>query len=259
MIVDIFCPIYVEINEIDLKKALKYYILRLLGDINISRLEIINVGRRYTKLEIEGKEEKIAVMYLKKFFGTKIRLDQISIGSEYPGRIMDINSNYLFVDIGEENLKKVQIQTTELIKAILGVRVRDRDLKPLLRLMGIRRFLLLVTRIKKITVNNGTTIYGDIGRRTINLYRAWFQDRLDRVLVFGTLRSHIDKILRRTKLYKEIVRVERLGFLEYAIVCKFGRFADDLADRLAKNGLKNLSIFMPRRIKKMIRKLGKPT
>ncbi|MEX0568352.1 MAG: DUF2110 family protein [Candidatus Njordarchaeota archaeon] len=255
MIVDIFCPIYIKINENDLKRALKYYVRGLLRDIDITSIEVIHIDNRYARVEINGKEERIAAIFLRKFLGTKIKLDQIIAGQEYSGKLIDINVNYLSVDIGEEKAEKVKIPTRNFISTIIGPKLEGKNLELIMRLIGIRRFFPLVTKIEEIQTRNGIVVYGSIGRRTINLYRNWFQDRLDRVLVFGTLRSHIDKILRQTGIYKEVIRVERLGFLEYAIVCKFGRFADEIAEKLSKNGLEKISIFMPRRIKKIVRKI----
>ena len=202
MIVRIFCPIYVTIEEEDLKKALKSYIRRLISNLEITRLDIISIRGRYISIDIEGGDAEIAKNYLTKVMGTRLSLDDITAGYEYSGKVQAISPNDILVDVGIEPPKYVSIPLQDMVASLFRVKKRLREAHMLMRWIGIRKNFPIVVRIEHIEKNEQTKIFGRLGRRTLTMLKKWLQDRLDRVIVYGILRAQLDKKIRRAKLHK---------------------------------------------------------
>ncbi len=253
MIVHIFCPIYIRIDEEDLKKAIKFYIRRLISDLSIARLEVRGIHDRYIQLLIEGDEAEIAKNYLVKIMGTRLGLADVLVGKEYSGRVHRVGRDNIYIDIGTEPPIYVEIEKQVFLARILGRRTPKQAIEHVLKITGISKNFPLATKIiNKAQRGNTECFIGIPGRRTIAMYRRWLRDRLDRVIVYGALRSHLDKKLRKSGLHRKIINIERLGLLEHSVVCRFGEFADEVAQKLMELGVPRVAVFMPRRIRKII-------
>jgi len=251
---EILCPIYVDFDESDLKRSLKAMIRRLILDLDIEKIDIVKIGKRFIVLDVEGKHEHIAYTYLTKIMGKKLSNQEIEIGEEYSGRVGMIDERGIFLDIGQEEDTKVIIPIGKFLGQIIGRGIRKIDNKKIVERMGIDRYFPIVIRVEKIEEKSGQKkVMGNVGRRTVVLFKNWFGDRLDRVVVYGELRSRLDRIIKRTALHRKIVKIERLGLLEHVIICRYGIFADEIAKILEKNAIDRIKIFMPRRLKKLIK------
>lgn len=247
----IFNPIYIEIPEYSLKRALKAYIESLVQGLNVFVIDVQKINSRYTLIELDGDDAEVVIRYLKRVFGCKLSHKDIKVGYEYSGRIKEISEVSLAIDIGIKEQSYVEVNTLQLLSKIL--RKKPNTLKPrvgrIMYLLGLTRYIPFVV---KIVTAEKDRLRGIPGRRTLNMFRKWLNDRLDRVVVAGSLRASLDKVLRKTKLYKSIIRVDRIGFLEHAVVCKFGVFADEVAEILRKNGFSRIATFMPRKLRKLV-------
>jgi len=254
MRVEILCPIYVDIDESDLNRSLKAMIRRLISDLDIEKIDIVYMGKRFVILDIEGKHERIACTYLTKIMGQNLCNQKINIGKEYSGRVEKIHGGEIYLDIGQEKDTEAIIPIGRFLGQVIGESARKIENMKIIERMGIDRYFPLVIRVEKIEERSGKRrVIGGAGRRTLVLFKRWFVDRLDRVIVYGELRSKLDKIIKRTALHRKIVKIERLGLLEHVIICRYGVFADKVAKTLEENGVEKLKIFMPRRLKKTIK------
>ncbi|MCR8453787.1 MAG: DUF2110 family protein [Crenarchaeota archaeon] len=246
---------YVSLPDYSLKKALRAYLQGLLIGLNASIVDASKLNNRFTLVRIEGDDAEVAVRYLEKVFGRRIQYSDIVVEQEYSGRIMGVLGSDILTDIGTEEAMYVKINAVSLLSKIL--RKNPRRLEPkideIIRIAGLARNMPFVVKVVSMEENQ---VIGLPGRRTINMFRKWFRERLDRVVVTGVLRTHLDKVMRKTGLFKKIVRIDRIGFLEYAIVCRFDTFADEVANILRKSTAKCVSIFMPRKIRKLVEQLS---
>ena len=253
MILYIFCPIYISIDEEDLKKAIRFYIKRLISDLEVAEIEVRSISDRYVQICIEGEDARIARNYLIKVMGTRFKLGDVVVGGEYNGRVYKTYEDRIYVDIGLEPPTYVEVKTHTLLAKILGTYIPKPAISQIFRIVGISKNFPIAIKITNKTEKERIILLdGVLGRRTTAMFRKWLQDRLDRVITYGTLRSRLDKKLRKSGLYRRIVKVERLGLLEHAIVCKFGQFADEIAQKLTDMDIPKTSIFMPRKIRKLI-------
>jgi len=90
------------------------------------------------------------------------------------------------------------------------------------------------------------------------MFRKWIAKRLDKLLVYGATRSQIEKAVRISGHTRDVINVERLGFLENAITCKWGTSARGLIPELGPHLPRaSFSVFYPRLIRKKVRELLK--
>jgi hypothetical protein len=62
----------------------------------------------------------------------------------------------------------------------------------------------------------------------------WKESLLDRLIVLGVPLALIEKAIERTKLERDVIETQRLGFFEYALTCKLGTDATGLVPRLGR-------------------------
>ena len=253
MAIEILCPVYRSIPIENAKKSLRYLIRRLLADLKIDRIEVLEIGERFALVKIQGEEKEIAYRYLEKIFGRRLDTNEIMVEHEYSGRVDYVNNEFMGIDIGQEKNIRIKIPTSSFIRKIIEASSLPNPAR-IIRLMGIDKYFPLVVKVVSIRKENQEKgIIGKAGRRTIFLFKRWFRDRLDRVIVYGELRSNLDKIVRMRKLFRKIIKIERLGFLEHSIICRYGVYADEVQKILQEQGIEKTLVFMPRRLKKMIK------
>jgi hypothetical protein len=80
-------------------------------------------------------------------------------------------------------------------------------------------------------------------------FRGWTDSLLDRLVVLGSPEDEVTVAVEKTGFARDVVKIEPLGLLEHAIVCKLGTDAAGLIPRLGRC-LPNtvFSVFSPRRL-----------
>jgi len=254
MTVKIFLPLYGDLSEDDLRKSIKYYIKKLLSALNIDYIEVVKVTPRYTHISVTGDDAEVAQKYLIHVVGTQLRIEDLVVGGEYSGRVHHVDVRDVHIDIGLDPPILVRVPKLDILRRIVGTKkTPERWLSTAFRLTGISKHFPLSVKISTLQLQGDSPVMvGILGRRSLSMFRRWMNDRLDRVVVYGVSRSQLDKKIRKSRLHRRIVRIERLGPLEHAVVCRYGEFADVVAEKLTRYGVKKYSIFMPRRLRKMI-------
>jgi len=254
IIIDLLIPIYVDIVP-DLYWSLRRYIRSLLGNLQIDDIYVLEFGQRFTKLRLKGKDAQIARIFLAKLFGTRRLLTSLKKEEEYSGRVVSISNDEILVDIGisDQNFL-VSIQLRAFLSKILGKikKANSGNFGILMRYLGIAKYFPLTVKIKQdVKKSNLRKIEGDIGERTVRLFNRWCKQGLERVIVYGATRSQVERALRKSKCIGCIITVERIGFLEHAIVCKKKTLAMEIIKKIGPFlwGVKLLP-FSPRNILK---------
>ncbi|MGQ4891120.1 MAG: DUF2110 family protein [Candidatus Njordarchaeia archaeon] len=253
--VQLLLPIYVPLNP-NILHSLRWFIKSILVNFKIDKISIVRPSKRFTELQISGGDAKVAANFLRELFGGPMKWEDISFGKDLIGRVMGIQDGYIKVDIGlvEPDYLKVIVSGSELLKSVLNIekKVGDEELK----LMGIHRYLPFKVKVfedSEIDYEK-REIKGKASGDTIKTLRNWLKSRFDRLLVFGATRSAIIKALDTTRHKIDVINVERIGFLEHSIVCKWGTSSVGLIPELG-DYLPNAKFLAlrPRYFKKLLR------
>jgi len=227
-------------------------------DFNIEKIDILGTSRRFTEISIIGEDAKSAISFLKKYFGGENSWEDIEFDFEIPGRVLRIENDKILVDIGlkEDDYFKVVVDSKEIVRRIY--RIKKAVSSDVVKSMGIDRFFpfsVVISQDSHID-HEKREIVGKIGRSTIRFLSRWLKSRFDRLVIYGATRSSVLKAIKSTGHLRDIVGIERVGFLENAIVCKWGTSAVGLIPEIGEFLPKAKFIAVkPRFLKKQLRNL----
>jgi len=237
-------------NNFQLKRIHKFLKSTLKG-LHVEA-EIYGVTPRgWTQIVVSGEDETVALRYLAEEIGfCPIRLEDVKRFSAIKGRIIDLGKSRgeFHIDIGVISpkiidatipLQHLQAQLTDGRKVAL---------KKIVELFGFCENLPLTIKISNVD-NKNNRIEAMLSEKQLIQYKNWTKSLLDRLITVGASLPEIRLALKTAGCNRDIVSIEPLGLLEYAVVCKLGTEAPGIIPKIGKN-LKNanFSIFNPREI-----------
>ena len=89
---------------------------------------------------------------------------------------------------------------------------------------------------------------------SLKMIDNWMEEGLDKLYILGAFESEIEEALYQAKHDKDIINIERLGWMEYIITCKFNTNAKGLIPKIGKLLPKaKFQVFKPGDVKRAIR------
>jgi len=213
-------------------------------------------SRGWIQIEVSGEDETAALHFIDREIG----LAPISVGklkkfSVIRGKVVfpRKSKTELCVDVGVFSpetydavvpLQKLQAQLAD------GVRL------PLQRLIELFCFydnLPLKVKIASSVDAQRKLVEAELSEAQLSQITYWIRSRLDRLLVLGALFSDVEHAVRASGHFRDVVKIEPLGLLEQAVLCKLGTDAAGLIPKfghLLPNAI--LAPFCPRKIRELI-------
>jgi len=182
-------------------------------------------------------------------------VDKLKKFSVIRGRVVfsGKNKNELCVDVGvfspETYDAVVPLQT-------LQAQVADGMKLPLQRL--IEPFCLYDNLPLKVKIVSSVDaqkklVEAELSEAQLSQITYWIRSSLDRLLVLGASISDVERAVRASKHFRDVVKIERLGLLEQVILCKLGTDAAGLIPKLGHLlSSAILAPFCPRKIRQLI-------
>jgi len=221
------------------------------------RLKIVGkTNRGWVQIEVSGEDEIAALNFIDQKIGfAPIFMDKLKKFSVIKGRIAfsGESRNELYVDIGvfspENYYAVVPLQT-------LQAQLADGKKLPLRRLIEL--FCLYDNMPLKVKIASSMDVQkklvrAEISQAQLSQTARWIRSGLDRLLLLGTPLSDVERAVRASKHFRDVIKIETLGLLEQAILCKLGTDAVGLIPkfgRLLPNA--TLAAFSPRKIQRLI-------
>ncbi len=179
--------------------------------------------RNWIQIEINGSDSKVATNYLRKKFSVAPSLTDIGLPMTAKGKIVDAGKvGYgLYADIGlnAQGPLDVLIPLHRLRSHLTdGVKLPLREIANLFCLYDNLPFSFRLTKIDA----EGKKLWGEPSDAQVELFKEWISKGLDRIIVLGAYGEQIESALRRSGAERDIIKVDALGFLEYALCCKHG-------------------------------------
>ncbi len=219
-----------NLDKESVKKAILYTLNNEFKNLSV---EITNVKINddfYTEIALNGEDEQIAANYIKKNYGIQQSISNIAVGDNLIGRlIMSKQINFgIFVDVGA-------ITTREKIDALYPLyEIRKQltnnnklNIKNIVRAYGfIENLPLLFEIIEKQVIGNKLRVR--LSDESINWLLQPFKDHKDALIVSGVSARMIKGALKRSRHSVDIELIEKIGILEYRLICKKGTRANGL-------------------------------
>ncbi len=232
-------------------KALDYILSKELENLDVEIIKIDFNKEKYAEITLDGKDEIIAKNFISNNHGTKKSVSTINVGDQIFGRFKDVGGVKFgsFVDAGLET----STQKIDALYPLFAMREQLADgnkvpLMNILRSFGIVENLPMFFEITKREILGGK-IWVELTDQSLD----WIFDPLERekeaLILCGTTRRMIKQALTQTGHAEDIEIIERIGLLEYRLICKKGTRADGLIPELGPHlGRTKIGAQVPKRV-----------
>jgi len=235
-------------------KFFKYLNKKIKGFPNTKvRIKKLRTYDSRFEIEISGPEEIFVYNLLKKEIGIIQPFENLSLGDVYKAIMVDVGKVGfgIFVDCGIVNPKTDVLITLYTIRNQLcgGKKV---SLSEVIKKYDFIDNFPVYVKIAKVDKEKAQ-IEGIFAMNTINFYKKLITENIDAVFVSGETKEQVKKALIKTDHVRDLMSIERFGFLENIILLKEGTDAPGIIAEIG-NHLKKckLSAIRPLNIKKLI-------
>jgi len=215
-----------------------------------------STAQGWIQVGIDGEDEKPALQLINNEFGLAPEsIEKVEKFSVWRGRVMNSASGYsdgLFVDVG---IFQPKITYAKISSQMLSAQLADGQALPLQRLTelyGLLRYIPLYVKTLGRETASGELV-AEFAEPQFALFDNWLSIMLDRLLVLGVPAGMVRNAVEASHHFRDVVKVESLGWLEHVIVCKLGTDAVGLIPaigRILKGA--TLASFSPRKIKQAL-------
>jgi len=215
------------------------------------------IAQEWVQAEVNGEDESVALQLLKSEFGlAPNNAENIERFSVLRGRIVDSEKTEaeLHVDVGVFAPKviyaKIPLQS-------LQAQLADGKKLPLQRLTELFCLLDYVPLHVKIVDTDwhgeNEAFLAELSERQLAVFTDWLRSSLDRLVILGAQHSDVERAVEASRHFRDVVRIESLGWLEHAIVCKLGTDAVGLIPAIGRIlRTATLAPFSPRKIRQIV-------
>ncbi len=211
-------------------KAFTFILEEELKGLDVEIKEITFNKEKYAEITLEGEDEQVAMNLLIKNYGTQRSIGDIKIGDEIYGRCKDVGGVKFgfFVDAGV-------FSTTEKIDALYPLfELREQlaggkksSLINIMRAYGFTENLPLYFEVVKRQII-GSKVWVKLSEESLKWIKKPSKEKKDALIICGVTRRAIKNALITSNHTEDVEEVERIGLLEYRLVCKRGTRAEGL-------------------------------
>ncbi len=213
-------------------------------------------SRGWVQVELTGEDRKVAMEFLDREIGVApVSVDKVKKFSTIKGRVIlaGEKEQELLVDIGVY-YPRVYDATIPLER--LQAQLADGKKLPLQRLTELfclYDFVPLHVKITRDVKPEHEQVEAELSETQLSKFTQWINSSLDRLIVLGATLAQVKHAIKVSGHNRDIVRVETLGLLEHAVVCKLGTDAVGLTPKLGPHlYTATLAPFSPRKIRQII-------
>lgn len=224
------------------------------------RIKVVGkTDRGWIQIDVTGEDSAVALRFLDQEIGlAPASLDKLKKFSVVRGRVISASKskNELQVDIGvfypkicdaTVSLQRLQAQLADGKKLLM---------KKLIELYCLYDNTPLKVKLASNVDAKRGKIEAELSEAQLFQFTHWISVFLDRLIVLGAQFSDIEHAIRVSKHARDMVKIERLGFLEHTVLCKLGTDAVGLVPRLGRFlPTATLIPFCPRNIEKLVNRL----
>ncbi|NLF87665.1 DUF2110 family protein [Candidatus Bathyarchaeota archaeon] len=202
-------------------------------DLDIKTTITANTQNKWVQLTLEGEDEAVATAYARKKIGIcPVNLDSVEEGQVLKGYIskVDESRGQLIVDVGVYE-PKVEMATISLV-TLRGQfsAPKEATLGKIAEAYALAEGLPISVKV----TDKAEGLKAELSAEHLEKLRGWQQSLLDRLIITRSNRELVDSALERTRLGRDVIDVEQLGFFEFALTCKLGTEARGLVSRLGR-------------------------
>lgn len=211
-------------------KALTYILQDELKELEVEIKEVTFNKERYAELQLVGPDEEIAKNLLINNYGTPVSIGDLKKGDKIYGRFKDVGGVKfgLFVDAGISS----STQKIDALYPLFEMREQLADGKKvslvnMVRAYGFTENMPVFFEVVKRQVI-GSKVWVKLSEESLTWLKEPTKMKKDALFICGTTRRTIKQALTETNHFEDVEEIERIGLLEYRLICRRGTRADGL-------------------------------
>lgn len=193
-----------------------------------------NPTNKWVQATIEGEDEAVALAFARKEIGVcPVSLDNVAEDASLRGYVakVDESRGQLLVDVGVFDPKTIQaVVSLGALRAQLSAG-KEATVKTIADAYGIAEGLPISI---KIISKEEASLKAELSPEQVEKLVGWQQSLLDRLIILRTNKELVTSTLERTRLNRDVIDVDQLGFFEFSLTCKLGTAARGLVPRIGR-------------------------
>lgn len=223
--------------------------LRVVGETN----------RGWVQMEVSGEDEIVALRFFDREIGLAPgSLDDLKKFSVIRGRVIfsGKSKKELYVDLGV-----FSPETCDAVLPLQRLQAQLADWKklPLQRLVELfclyDNLPLEVKIVQDVDVQKNW-VEAELSEAQLSQIASWIRSSFDRLVVLGAFLSDVERAVKMSRHFRDVIRIESLGVLEQVILCKLGTDAVGLIPKLGR--FLPDAVLVPFSSRKIRRLIGRP-
>jgi len=214
--------------------------------------------RGWIQVDVSGEDESVAVRFLDQKIGlAPISLSNLRKFSLLKGRVAPSKA-------GEADLQvDVGVCSPQFIDATVPLRTlraqigdgKNLSLRQLIDLFCFHVNFPLEVKVVGDVNSESDSVEAMLSAAQLSQITGWIHSHLDRLIVLGAPFSNVEAATKKSGHIRDVIKIESLGLLEHAVLCKLGTEAKGLMPKLGPMlPHATLAPFSPRKIRQFIRK-----
>jgi hypothetical protein len=232
----------------------------LCKDLRVKIIVRNTTDHGWIQIEVTGEDEAAALGLLDEEIGVApSSAEKVGNLSVLRGRVFDSARSRaeLCVDIG---VFKPEFHVAVIPLWRLQSQLddgRDLSLNRLAELFCLCDYVPLSVKVLRNPSFEQRLWEAELSELQLSRFSSWLASSLDRLIVVGATRDEVEDSVVRAHHFRDVMRIEKLGSLEHAVLCKLGTDAVGLVPKLGPRLVAaSLVPFSPRRIRQVI---GRPS
>lgn len=228
----------------------------LCKDLRVKTVVRSTADHGWIQIDVTGEDEAAALSLLDEEIGVApSSAEKVRNLSVLRGRVLDSarSKTELYVDIG---VLKPEFHVAVIPLWRLQSQLDDGRnllLNRLAELFCLCDYVPLNVKILEDPCLEQRFWEAELSELQLSKFSGWLASNLDRLIVLGAMRDEVEEAVVRAHHFRDVLRIEKLGTLEHAVVCKLGTDAVGLVPKLGPRlAAASLVPFSPRRIRQVI-------
>jgi hypothetical protein len=213
--------------------------------------------RGWIQIEVSGEDETAALSLLDREIGlAPVSLDKLKKFSVMQGKVVfsGKSEKELYVDLGVFSPKVSDAVLSEKRLCAQLADGKEFPLQELVELFCLYDNMPLEVKIVQGVEEANRNVEAGLSEAQLSLFSRWVGCRFDRLIILGSLFSDVERAVKFSRHYRDIIRIESLGVLEQVVLCKLGTDAVGLIPKLGRY-LKS-AVLVPFSPKKILEAFG---
>jgi len=226
--------------------------------LNVKLRVMGKTNRGWVQVDVSGEDEDVATRLLNQKFGlAPVSANNLEKFSLLRGKVVssELDEDSLRVDVG--------VFSPHLVDATIPLQTlraqtangKGFSLEQLIDLFCLYVNLPLEVKVVRSVSLEGDSIEAELSETQLSKIARWIHSYLDRLIIFGASVSEVEDAIKRSRHVRDVIKIESLGLLEHAVLCKLGTEAKGLMPRfgpMIPHAV--LAPFSPRKIRQFIKR-----